>query len=204
MRRTRWILIGCALAAGCKRMPAGRPGEELELAEALLKQARAPEGIGPELVDSEVVERVRRIQLVRRTTLDTMQKDSLLAALAGQTGPDRQYPEAVRAAKQRERATRGLLAHAVGQCHARLDEAGTRERLKYLLDPVEGAPDQVRVAQEELGSSLHEATGARLECEHGQVGLLMRRGDDGKLKVVDLWQIGTPPIGLSPDDPSMK
>jgi hypothetical protein len=205
MRRTSGAIVILALAAaGCPRK-AGHPGEELEVAQALLAQARAPDGIGTDLVDAEVVERVRRIQLVRRTTLDTREADVLLAALAGEAGPDRQYPEAVRAAKQRERATRGLRAQAHGECKASLDEPGTRGRLKYLLDPINGVPDEVKRAQEQLGSELHEATGARLDCaEGGHIGLLMRRGDDGKLRVVDIWEIGGQPIQFDPNIPGMK
>jgi hypothetical protein len=205
MRRATGAIVVLALAAaGCPRK-AGHPGEELEVADALLAQARSPAGIGTDLVDAEVVERVRRIQLVRRTALDTREADTLLAALSGEAGPDKQYPEAVRAAKQRERATRGLRAQAQGDCKASLDEAGTRGRLRYLLDPIKGTPDEIQRAQEQLGSSLHEATGARLDCSQGgKVGLLMRRGDDGKLRVVDIWEIGGQPIQFDPNIPGMK
>ena len=205
MRRAAPIALAFALSgAGCHQRPLPPSGEELKVAEKLLAEARSDGGIGTDLVDAEMVERVRRIQLVRRTALDTFDKEKLLSVLAGEGGPDKQYPEAQRPEKQRERATRGMRAQAQGECKAVLDEAGVRARLDYLLSPVKGMPEAVNRAQEELGTMLRQATGARLDCTPGHIGMLMRRGDDGKLKVVDMWQAGAPPIQFDPDSPNQK
>jgi hypothetical protein len=203
MRPLLLLFAAATLAAGCRHRQ-----EAERFALDLLAAARSDGGIGPDLVDAQLVEKVRRLALVRRTMLDTHDRDQLLGVLSGEAGPDRQYPAAARAAKQRERATRGLAAVARGACRATVDESRAEMRVKFLVEPFTGAPDEVAVAQAELERGLRSAELVRLDCVDGKdqarVGVLAVRGDDGKLRAVDIYPIGTGSFEVSPNDPRMR
>ena len=210
MRRALAPLIalavsGAALAAGCRRGGEARGGEELERAALeLVAASRTDGGVGPEVVDGELVELIRRIQLVRRATLDTNDRDRLLEVLSGESGPDRQYPAAERPRMQRERATRGLREHARGDCKATRDGALTDERMRYLTEPPDGVPPEVAAAQRELATRLQGAAVVRLACAPGSLGVLVVRGADGKARAADVFPLQRSAIGIDPDDPQMK
>lgn len=198
------ILIPLASVA-CKRQ--GDPLARFAL--SVVDAARSPSGIGPELVDADLVERIRRILLVKRTTLDTWNEKALLDALAGDAGPDRQYPVAERPQKQRERASHALASTLVGDCHAERYDAAARGRVNYLLDSMQGRlPDAVKQAQGELERRLVGAEAVRVTCERGEMVLLVAPGDDGRRKLVDVFTVR--PVGanaaieMNPSDPSLK
>jgi hypothetical protein len=198
----RRVLLFATLVsvAGCNRGPT----EAERTALALVEASRSPSGIGPELVNADLVEKVRRIQLVRRTTLDTYDRAKLLEVLAGEAGPDRQYAPADRPQKQRERASRGLAATAKGVCKATQDGQVAADRVHTLTDPMKYVPSEVVAAQQDLESALHDAEAVRLDCAPGRVAVLLVKGSDGKLRVVDLWEPGAASFEVNPNDPTLK
>ena len=147
---------------------------------------------------------MRRLQLVRRTTLDTLKREALLEVLSGEAGPDKQYPASERPKKQRERATRGLVAATDGACRAVRDRSGAEEHVRKLVAPIAGAPAEVLAAEEELDGALRGVDGAVLVCDRGKVGLVMHRASDGKLKLVDMFDLARAPLEIDPNDPGMK
>lgn len=194
------ILAGLIAVAGCKKDTT----ESERVALAIVAAARTSTGIGPELVDSALTEKVRCMQLVRRTTLDTFNRDKLLAVLNGEGGPDRQYAPADRPQRQRERAARGLAATTRGDCKATPAPQLAADRVKALTDPIEGAPSEVLAAQQELQAALQEAEAVRLDCQPGHVGVLLVKAPDGKRRVIDLWELGASSFEVNPNDPTMK
>ncbi len=197
----KWIwLLALGLGAGCKN----RDKDVEQFALDVVAAARAEPGLGPELVDEELVEQVRRVQLVRRTMLDTFDRAKLAEVLAGEAGPDRQYPPAERPRKQRERATRGLRAVLQGPCRATHDEAGAQIHVQRMVKPVPGQPDEVTRAMADLDRALAPVDGAVVQCESGKVGVVAHRGADGRLKLVDVFDLERSPIEINPNDPSMK
>lgn len=183
------LLLVAALGA-CQRRGRDRdPAERFAL--GLIEAARSDGGIRAEQVDDELVEKARRLQLVRRTTLDTFKPDVLRKTLAGEAGPDQQYPVAERPTKQRERATRGLRAGLTGRCAAQNDPKTLAERLTYLTKHIDHVPPEVAVAQDELRRALDGASGVAVACEQGIVGMILVPRAGG-LRVVDLFAIGLP------------
>lgn len=193
------VWLGLAVA-GCMRS-----SNEIEtFAQTVVEAARSDAGIGPMLVDDTLVERVRRVQLARRTLLDTAKLEPILQALSGETGPDRQYPPAERSARQRQRASRGLRANAVGGCRIRADSRVAHERLRFLTEPPQGAPPPLRAEQEALARDLRDAEAVRLDCRSGPIGLLAQRDADRTLRAVDIFSIGASSFEVNPNDPQMK
>ena len=199
MKRTVVALgLALVLAAGCRR---GSPVERRAL--ALVEAARSPAGIPATLVDEDLVERIRRVQLERRYAMDTHDRAKLLAVLAGEAGPDEKYPIAERAQKQRERAGRGLVAALHGACTTRVDPEGLAARVGFLTAAIDGAPPEAAAAQSSLARDLAGATLVRVGCDQGLVGVLfVERGDDWR--AIDLFPIGANPFELDPRSPSMK
>lgn len=195
------IVFLVAAVGGCHTR---KPDDEEAFALGLLAAARATDGIRADQVDAELVERVRRSQLTRRMTLDTHDRAKLLEALAGESGPDKQYPVAERPKKQRERASRGLAANAQGQCRAAVDENETATRVKFLTEAIPDVPREGLDARAALASALEGAEVIRLTCAAGPLGILVVRGSDGKLRAVDLYEIGRGSIEWNPNDPGMK
>jgi hypothetical protein len=197
------LVICLLLLAGCKRSP----DEAERLALGVVEAARSDGGIGPELVDADLIERIRRVQLVRRATLDTTEREALLRVLSGESGPDRRYPPSERPRMQRERATRGVRAHARGACTAKRDDTLTAERMRYLTEPPDGVPVEVAAAQRELIPALRGGVVVRLTCSgegSTSLGVLVVKGNDGKLRVVDLYPLVRNTVEINPDDPAMK
>jgi len=197
-----FFAIAVALAlAGCRK----NAKDEIEkFALDAVAAARADGGLGPDLVDADLVEQVRRVQLARRTMLDTFDRQALVAVLAGEAGPDRQYPPAERPLRQRERATRGLRAVLSGPCRASRDTDGAVIHVQRMVAPVVGQPEEVSQAMEQLDGALRGVDGAVVVCEHGKVGLVVHRARDGRLKLVDMIDLEKPPIEINPNDPTMK
>ncbi len=200
IRSLALVAFATASIAGCRH----DPGESERVALALVEAARSPAGIGADLVDADVAEKVRRIQLVRRATLDTYDRGKLLEVLSGEAGPDRQYPPAERPTKQRERASRGLAATAKGACKATRDPRLASDRVQLLVEPLKHVPSEVTAAQQDLAAALHDTEGVRLDCAPGHVAVLLAKGGDGKLRAVDLWELGATSFEVNPNDPTMK
>ena len=199
-QRMIWI-AGLAALAGCH----GNDRADSErTALALVAASRSPAGIGPELVDTDLAEQARRLQLVRRATLDTLKREKLLAVLAGAGGPDQQYPPSEWPQKQRERATRGLAATAQGECKATFAPQLAADRVKALTEPMQGVPPEVRAAQQELQSELRDAEAVRLDCQPGHVGVLLVKSAFGGRRAIDLWEFGATSFEVNPNDPAMK
>ncbi len=198
MRRAG-ILALLALA-GCHD-----PKVEVErFALEVVRAARSPEGIGPDLVDEKLVEKVRCLQLARRMTLDTLKREALVEALSGEVGPDKQYPVAERPKKQRERATHALITTVSGDCRAVHDTPGAEAHVKQLVSPIPGQPEEMQAAETELDIALRGVDGAVLVCGTGKVGVVVHRGGDGKWKLVDLFDLNRQPIEINPNDPTLK
>jgi len=186
--------------------------QPVRVALRVLEAARSEAGLDEVLVDAELVERVRRVELVRRMSLDTGARDKLLGALAGDVGPDRQYPPAERPLRQRERATRGLRARLSGACTAeRWPEGGAAwvARITSSAGPGQSPlPDEVVAEQRALRDRLSSATSVRVRCERGEVGMLMVRGPGLGLRVAEIFEprraTGGVGIETSPFDPAMK
>jgi hypothetical protein len=201
MVRSASLLLALACAFGCS---SNKSSDQAKFALDLVAASRTAEGIRADQVDADLVEKVRRSQLVRRMRLDTADPTKLLEALSGETGPDRQYPPAERPLRQRERATRGLKANAQGDCQATMDTAEAAVRIKFLTEPLDNVPQQVLDARAELAAALQSAEVIRLTCAASRLGVLAVRGADGKLRAVDLYEIGRGSIEINPNDPSMK
>jgi hypothetical protein len=196
----RAAILALLALAGCRDQKAEVERFALDVVQA----ARSPDGIGPDLVDDVLVEKVRRLQLARRTTLDTMKREALVEALSGEVGPDKQYPVAERPKKQRERATRGLNATISGNCRAVHDTSGAEIHIKQLVAPIAGQPDEMLTAENEIDIALRGVDGAVLVCDTGKVGVVVHRGSDGKWKLVDMFDLQRQPIEINPNDPNMK
>ena len=213
LRAASSTIVLCALvvfAIGCRKKGAvKRSAEEQALAGFALRvvdAARAPGGLTAELVDDDLVERLRRVQLVKRATMDTMDRDKLLAALAGETGPDRRYPPAERPQKQRERATRGIQAMLGGKCSAQPWPAGLRERVAFFVGPAQAGtlPEEVQAAQREVGQKLAGAELARVTCEQGDVAFVVVKDAAGQRRLADAFPVQRATMVVNPNEPTMK
>jgi hypothetical protein len=202
MRRCRLflVLVVAAATAACHR----RPSDPLAaFALSVVDSARSPAGLDAHLVDDELVEAARRLQLVRRTTLDTGDPAQLVAVFHGDAGPDRNYPPAERPRMQRERATRGLRATLEGRCTAVRSETMAAARVHFLVEPLPRLPPEIVEGQQALARQLEGAEVARLTCKRGDVGMLVvRRG--GERKLVDIFPTMRPLVEISPNEPTMK
>lgn len=193
-----------AVAPGCRKKAAPLD-DTSRFALSVVEAARSPAGLGADLIDADLVEQSRRMQLVRRTTLDTWEADKLRAVLGGEGGPDRQYPVAERPQKQRERATRGLRATLDGACRASSWPAARDGRVRFLTLPWGPTlPDEVKAAQADLARRLAGAEAARVTCKTGDVVFLIVPGSDGKRRLVDIFPTATPNLVVSPNEPTMK
>jgi hypothetical protein len=208
-RRQALLVVAASLlvalgGAAFRRWRASRVDPVARAALEVVVAARSPAGLGAELVDADVVEQVRRIQLVQRTTMDTRQAPALLRALDGDAGPDRQYPPSDRPQKQRERATRGLRDGLSGPCRAARWDTGRDRRVRHLVEPLENVPAAVTEAQSRLARALDGAELARVTCEKsGDVGMLFVPRD-GRLRLVDVWALGHSTVEVNPNEPTMK
>jgi hypothetical protein len=201
------VLVGAALAGGAAGLWRRHARSGLErFALAAVAAARSPEGLGAELVDEDLVERARRLQLVLRSTWDTHDRARLLGAFSGEAlGPDRQYPPAERPLRQRERASRGLRDALDGKCRARRWEDARAARVAWLTTPPGGDwwPSEIATAQAELAGLLATAEAARVECDHGDVVLLVARRD-GRRRLVDVFPTERSKLQLNPNDPRQR
>lgn len=212
MRRLASILFALALllpAAGCKRKKSATPppprDELSRFALRVVDAARAPAGLGPDLVDDDLVERVRRMQLVKRTLMDTWDADKLLEAFHGEAGPDRKYPPDERPQKQRERATRGLRATLDGPCSAISWSEGLKQRVEFLVtEPNAKLPEEILAGQKELAARLAGAELARVTCTRGDIGFVVVKGKDGARRLVDAFNLVRASMELHPNEPTMK
>lgn len=201
-----FALVG---AAGCrKKPPAAPPPPADELSRFALKvveAARSPAGLGPDLVDDDLVERVRCMQLVKRTLMDTWDPDTLLKAFHGEAGPDRQYVPAERPQKQRERATRGLRATLEGTCSAKPWTEGLKQRVEYLVTEANAKfPEEILAGQKELAARLANAELARVTCTHGDIGFVVVKARDGTRRLVDAFNLVRATMEIHPNEPTMK
>ena len=205
-------LTSLALSPGCRKKgppPIKMSAEDQALSRfalSVLEAARSPGGLGPELVDDDLVERLRRVQLVKHTTMDTMDRDKLLAAFAGEAGPDRKYPVAERPAKQRERAARGMNAMLTGTCTAIPWPEGRAARVAFFVAPVDAGPlpDEVRTEQKALGERLAKAEVARVSCQSGEAGFVVVKDGSGKRRLVDAFPLHRATMEVHPNEPTMK
>lgn len=205
MRRILPILLGLLAAAVSYTAVKFALDGPARFAIRVVEAARSPDGLPAALVDAELVEQVRRVELARRLSLDTADRAALLAALSGEAGPDRQYPPSERPLRQRERATRGLRATLEGRCSAARWPEGGRAWLARITGPTTSRlPDEVVAAQEALRQRLAQAEAVRVTCAAGEVGLLLVRGPDGERRVAEIFPTRAAGIERSPFDPSMK
>jgi hypothetical protein len=182
-RAGRWLLLPVAacLLLGCKKTP---PAGSLEgFAVSFIDAAR--EGTpGSGWVDDQLVLRVRRAQRLKIAqrggaspeTLDKVWNEDPDPGAAGDRG-----------SKQRERAAQAVRMNLKGSCRAERDPEGARKRVAMLTLPVEHA-DASRDELAHLADALKGADLARVQCEHGAVGILAVPRD-GSFRVVDLFQI---------------
>ena len=198
------VAILSTTASACHRTPAPPSDEVAAFALRAVEESRGP-GIGRDTIDEQLVELVRRVQLVKRATLDTMDKQRLLEVFAGEAGPDKKYDKAERPRMQRERAARGIKQSLSGKCTAdRIDE-GRDARVHFLTEPLAGeVPAEIVAGVADLARRLTSAQLARVRCEKGELGFLIVRGDAGSLRLIDVFEIRPSPIEIHPDDPSMK
>ena len=183
--------------------------QPVRFAARVIDAARSEGGLGEDLVDAELVERVRRVELVRRLSVDTASRQMLLGALAGEVGPDRQYPPADRPLRQRERAARGIKARLAGPCTARRWSEGGAAWIARITGPGQSPlPEEAVAEQRALGGRLAGAWSVRVSCERGELALLLVRGPGLGLRVAEIFDPAraTPGVGIetSPFDPNMK
>ena len=200
------VLLAVLGFAACHRAPPPPPVDPVAaFALRVVDAARSADGLGPELVDAELVERLRRLQLVLRTTMDTWEPAKLLDVYAGNAGPDRNYPVADRPKMQRERAARGIGATLSGRCTATRWDQAREGRVKYLVTPPEGhLPDEIVRGQAQAAEALAHAEAARVQCERGDAGMLFVKDSAGRYRLVDIFPSQRQVITVHPDDPSMK
>ena len=209
-RQSRLLAAGLALAAchvaACHRQPAAPPIEPVAAAALhVVNAARSEAGIGPELVDENLVETLRRVQLVLRATISTWEPEKLLAAFHGETGPDKQYPVEDRPKMQRERATSGMRSTLAGKCTAKPWDQGKAGRVRYLVQPLAGKlPDEIVQAREQLKDTLAHAEAARVDCESGSAGMLFVKDGAGRYRLVDIFPTQHQTVTVNPDDPTLR
>jgi hypothetical protein len=165
--------------------------------------ARSEAGLGPAQVDADLVEQARRLQLVKRTLLDTRDPQRLLEVFSGDAGPDRQYSPSERPRRQLERATRGLRAVLGGRCKAKRWDQARAGRVAFLTAPVEGGPDAVNAGAAALRARLAGAEAALVTCDKGMVAMLVVPGPDGR-KLVDLFPPDRGALEVNPNERTMK
>ena len=210
-----WLIAVLAAAATFAGVWWWRTGPT-RLALAVVEAARSPAGIPEELVDAELVERVRRVELVRRLSLDTAERGRLLDALSGEVGPDRRYPPAERPLRQRERASRGVRGRLQGECRAERWSEGAAAWIARITGGSWGGgkgpagtgqgslPEEVIAEQRALRQRLAGAVGVRVWCTHGDLGMLVVRDGLIRRRVVEIFPTRAVTMEISPFDPSQK
>ena len=199
-------LIAMLTIGACHRAAPKAPADPLaDFALSVVAAARSPAGIGPDLVDAQLVESIRRLQLVAHTAADTHDPAELMRSYTGQSGPDRRYPPEDRPRMQRERATRGLLAMVDGPCAAESFEPARRGRVAFLTTPLPGdIPGEILRGQQEVADALRGSELARVRCTKGDVAMLTVKDERGRYRLVDMFPTVRSNIEVRPDEPSMK
>jgi hypothetical protein len=176
MRRPWPLLV--LLACGC------HPTRPTELATALVEQARRGE-IAPEMIDAALVERIRRVLLLKRVQPELVSPDTLVR-LWKSSDPEASSP-ADQARERRETAGRSIRASLRGRCQAVEDRDELKQRLAFIGAVVAGAPQEANVESQRLGELLRNAVLVRVTCDRGAMGVLAVR--TGGWRAADLYSI---------------
>jgi hypothetical protein len=157
-------------------------------------------GIAPALVDDDLADRLRRLQLLKRVPTDSASAAFLLRLW--QDDPESALSQAARRALHRRRAALNLQANLRGQCHAILDAEGTGSRIDFLTRAVARAPAEANQEMARVGQALAGSTVVQVRCEEGAVAMLLVREDHWR--VVDVFAVKTidvAPLSLRPQSP---
>jgi hypothetical protein len=181
-------------------------GAPARFALRLVDAARAPAGVPEAMVDAEMVERLRRIELVRRLASEEAPAPRIADALRGEAGPDAQYPTEERARRQRERAARGVAATLSGACTAARAPTLARRWVERVTSSAEALhlPAEAVAEQRALAHRLARAEGVIVKCDKGSLGVLVTRSFPLGCRVADLMPMDAPKAPLDPTDPGMK
>ncbi len=176
MRPSAALLLLWALAC--------QPKRPTELASALVEQARSGE-IAPELIDASLVERIRRVLLLKRVQPDLVSAGTLLQLWNGSASAG--SPPAEVARERRETAAKSIRGSLRGRCRAVEDRDQLDRRLALIGAVVAGAPEEANLESQRLGQLLRGAVLVRVSCDRGAMGVLAVRTDGWR--AADLYAI---------------
>jgi hypothetical protein len=176
MRRP-WALL-VLLACGC------HPKRPTELATALVEQARRGE-IAPEMIDASLVERIRRVLLLKRVQPGLVSTETLLQ-LWKSSEPGGSSPADL-ARERRETAGKSIRGSLRGRCQVVEDRDQLTQRLALISAVVAGAPEEANLESQRLGQLLRDAILVRVTCDRGAMGVLAVRTDGWR--AADLYSI---------------
>ena len=166
------------MACGC------HPKRPTELATALVEQARRGE-IAPEMIDASMVERIRRVLLLKRIQPELVSTETLLQLWKSTEA--RGSSPADLARERRESAGKSIRASLRGRCQAVEDRDQLTRRLALISAAVAGAPEEANLESQRLGQLLRDAILVRVTCARGAMGVLAVRTDGWR--AADLYSI---------------
>jgi hypothetical protein len=187
MRLALFVLF--ASVAACDRLPS----DPATFALRLVAEARRG-ALPAALVDDQLVDRLRRVQLLKRVPAERMSTDGLAQlwhATAAASDGD--------AAARRSRAAQQLNATLGGRCDAVVDDGERSRRVAALATPVGRAPTDAQAEIGRVAAAVQQTQMIRVVCERGQAAVLLRHEDHWR--VIDVYALGSAELTIAADRP---
>ena len=180
------LLLALACLSACHKK---QPSRLTEFAVKFVEDGRA-NGIPPEAIDETLINRVHRAQKVRLAGQGGAPPDILVKIWHDES--ELHGTRAEQSARQRASAAAALKRTLKGNCHAEVDDMGSKLRIGALTEPPDNAPDEVKSGLGQLRSDLAQAHLVRIGCEQGTLGL-MAIAEQKQWRVIDLFAVGGGP-----------